>query len=146
MNKIRTILALIACTAMSWAADLGIKLDAFKVVPATATTAESFVAADAAAPGDIIEYRATYTNATASMLRNFLPEIPVPAGLTLIEGSDQPKASLGSLDGNTFSALPLLGADGRPVPAASIRALRWNVANLAVGETVTLRVRASVNR
>ena len=146
MNKIRTFIALIACTAMSWATDLGIKLDAFKVVPATATSAESFIAADTAAPGDVIEYRATYTNTTAGMLRNFLPEIPVPAGLTVIEGSDMPKATLGSLDGITFSALPLLGSDGQPVPAASIRALRWNVANLAVGESVTLRVRAALNR
>lgn len=146
MQITRTLLFLIASTAISWGADLGIKLDALKVVPATSTAAESFASADNAAPGDVIEYRAVYTNETASMLRNFLPEIPIPAGLTVVEGSDQPKATLGSLDGVKFSPLPILGADGQPVPAASIRALRWNVANLAVGESITLRVRASLNR
>lgn len=146
MQTTRILLFLIACTAISWGADLGIKLDALKVIPATAETAENFVSADTAAPGDVIEYRAVYTNGTAGMIRNFLPEIPIPAGLSVVEGTDNPKATFGSLDGKNFSPLPLLGADGLPVPAASIRALRWNVANLAVGESVTLRVRAALNR
>lgn len=144
MKKVLSILTFIALSAIAWGQDLGIKLEAFKVVPATEAAPESFLAAESAAPGDVIEYRAVYTNNTAGILRNFVPEIPVPAGLSAIEGSDLPKAQSASLDGTAFSPLPLLDATGQPVAFSSLRAFRWNVANLAAGESITLRVRASL--
>jgi hypothetical protein len=94
----------------------------------------------------VIEYRATYTNTADGVLRSVNPEVPVPAGLTAIAGSDQPKASEASLNGQDFSALPLVDADGQPVPVSKVRAFRWSVDQIQPSESVTVSIRAMVNR
>lgn len=144
----KTIIALLtlACAAISYAEDLAIKLEAFKVVPATAERAEQLVQTEDAAPGEVIEYRAVYSNISPGMLRNLVPEIPIPAGLVAIEGTDVPKAASATVDSKTFVPLPVRDADGKPVPYAALRAFRWNVADLAAGQSVTLRIRATISR
>ncbi|AHF92322.1 hypothetical protein OPIT5_20780 [Opitutaceae bacterium TAV5] len=152
-------LAPILAATTGLAQGLAASLEAFRVTPATASAPETFVAADAASPGDVIEYRATYTNTTDRALKSVAPEIPVPAGLTWLAGDDaagsapaaagaatKPAPVAASLDGKTFAPLPLLDDTGRPVDPARIRALRWSIPEIGAGETVTLAVRAMVNR
>jgi len=146
MKNLVISLLLIACAAIAQAQNLAVKLEAFKVLAATATREEQFIAADEAAPGDIIEYRAVYTNGSESLLRNLVPEIPIPEGLIVVAGSDVPKAASASLDRVVFSPLPLLDKDGKPVSTTALRAFRWNIADLAAGESVTVRIRAGVAR
>lgn len=147
MKALRSILFFFALWNLSYAEPVAIKLAALKVVAAASPEGtEKLVETEDAAPGDVIEYQAVYTNSSSSMVRNLVPEIPIPAGLVLLPGSDSPKAASGSLDRSTFAPLPLLDAEGRPVAPALVRALRWPSMDLAAGQTVTLRVRATIPR
>lgn len=146
MKKLLTLMLVIACTAIAQAEALGIKLEAFKVVAATSERAEQFLPAEEASPEEVIEYRAVYTNTSDATLRNIAPEIPIPAGLAALQDSDLPKATAASVNGQAFTSLPLIGADGKPVPYAAFKAFRWNIAELAPGQSVTFRIRASVLR
>ena len=148
MKKLLTILLLITSQLVMRAEDLAIKLEAFHVIPATATEPERVIAADTAgtAVAEIVEYRAIYTNTTAGTLRNLVPEIPIPAGLVAVADTDLPKAASASLDGKTFVSLPLVGADGKAVPHAAFKAFRWSAADLAAGQSVTVRIRATLAR
>ncbi len=147
MKLLRSILLFLAFWNLSYAEPVAIKLAALKVVAAASPeSAEKLVETEDAAPGDVIEYQAVYTNTSSSIVRNLVPEIPIPAGLVLLTGSDSPKAASGSVDRNTFSPLPLLDAEGRPLAPGLIRALRWPAMDLAAGQTVTLRVRATIPR
>lgn len=121
-------------------------LEAFKVV-AQSDGQESFVAAESAAPGDVIEYRATYANTSERKLSGIAPEIPIPEGLTWLASARSPLAPVtASLDGAAFAALPLRDAAGQAVSYEKIRALRWSIPELAPGQSVTITVRATVNR
>jgi hypothetical protein len=112
---------------------------------------ETLAPADQAKPGDVIEYRATYHNSGATNVRELAATLPIPFGSEYIARSASPAPTLASLDGRTFSPLPLKRrahlADGRDVmqevPAREYRSLRWTLGTLpARGErTVRARVR-----
>ena len=107
--------------------------------------------AAAARPGDLLQYRAVYRNGGDTAAIHLLARLSVPAGTTLQIDSIQPAGAEASIDGTHFAPLPLMrtttGADGRPqqqpVPAADIRALRWDLGTLApdTNRSVELRVR-----
>lgn len=124
---------------------LKIDLAAHRVVVAADGT-ETKVVAEAAAPGEVIEYSASYKNTTEVVLRNIRPEVPIPAGLTYVSGSDKPAATQVRLDTGAVVAHPAVDAEGRPLPAARVRALIWTLDDLPASATRTLAVRASVNR
>jgi uncharacterized repeat protein (TIGR01451 family) len=115
---------------------------------------ESFEAADKARPGDTLEYAAVCKNVSPDSIHNLKPNLPIPAGTELLPNSIKPAATEASLDGKKFEAYPIKRpvktADGkeelREVPAAQIRALRWNVGDLKGGASTTLvaRVRVTV--
>lgn len=144
MKKIFGFLLITALLCFARADETAIKLEAYKVL--TEKGLEKFVTAEEAAPGDIIEYRAVYTNSTTQPVRNVALDIPIPTGLVAIEGSDAPKAASATVDQRKFLELPILDDQGRPVPYAKLRAFRWNIAELAPGKSATLRIRASVAR
>lgn len=124
---------------------LAIELEAFKVTHGE-NGAEVLVLAEEAAPGDLIEYRATYRNNTDRNLHELTPEIPIPDGLTFLRKSDQPSAATAVLIGGERVAAPFLqDAAGEAIPADVIRALQWRVPVLTAGETLVLRLRATVN-
>ncbi len=145
MKKLILAICFFASAAIALATPLEINLQALKI-ERDAAGAETLVSADVAGPGDVIEYRAVYTNTSSGDLKSVVPELPIPVGLAAIEGTDLPKATHGSLDGSTFAPLPLLDAEGNPVAVARIRAFRWSVDSLAPAESVTVRIRAAVNR
>jgi len=110
---------------------------------------ESLAPADQAKPGDVIEYRATYRNSGASNARQLAATLPIPAGSEYIARSASPAPAFASLDGRTFSPLPLKRrvhlADGRDVmqevPAREYRSLRWTLGTLPARTERTVRAR-----
>ena len=109
-------------------------------------------AAEGAAPGDLLEYRATYRNSSKSPLRGVVATLPVPADCELVAGSATQNA-MASTDGKTFAPIPLMKrvrlADGREqmqaVPVREYRFLRWTLGDLAAqgSKAVIARVRVS---
>lgn len=145
INRLLVCLTVLCLACGAWAAPLKIQFEAFKVV-ANPDGTESFVAADHAAPGDLIEYRAHFSNSSDKPLHHLKPEIPVPAGLVLVPVSDKPAATEGSLDGTAFHPLPLRDVAGQAIATDKIRALRWSLPELKAGETRLFVLRASVAR
>ncbi|HEY4370365.1 MAG TPA: hypothetical protein VGN52_00355 [Burkholderiales bacterium] len=115
---------------------------------------EVLIEAKTAAPGDIIEYAATYTNKGKTALKNLTPNLPMPADTEYQAASAKPasgvKASLG--DGK-YEAIPLKRKvklpDGKvveqEVPPAKYRALQWSLGELAPGKSVTVSARVRVS-
>lgn len=125
--------------------DLKIELVAHRVVVA-ADGKETKVAAESAAPGETIEYTAEYQNTTTVLLRNLRPEVPIPVGLTYVPGSVRPAATQARLENGSVVPYPPVDAEGRPLPAAQVRALIWTISDLPAAAKSTLSVRAIVNR
>ena len=129
---------------------LEVRLETRKVVGNPDGT-ESFLAAESAKPGDILEYVATYRNRGAAALRDVSPQLPVPANTEFVPGSARPPAAAASLDGSTFAPMPLSRKAERngaqvdvPVPPREYRSLRWSVAELAPGKTTSVSARVRV--
>ena len=130
--------------------DLDIVLSARKVM-VDQTGRETLVEADAA-PGDVVEYRALFVNAGAKPLRHIEPTLPIPDGMEYLPASGPLAPSMASLDGKKFEPIPLIV--GREiergvelfvkVPPAAYRAVRWQAAELAPGETLIVTARARV--
>lgn len=106
------------------------------------------------APGDTVQYRASYRNGGTRPLANVVATVPVPAGTRYVPGSAQPAPGvLASADGTHFEPLPLVrrvrAEDGQwrdvPVPLEQYRALRWPARVLAPGETFAPSLRVRVN-
>lgn len=111
---------------------------------------ETFTSADQASPGDVIEYRAAYTNGGTAPVRQLAATIPVPKGMQYVARTGAPQ--MASLDGKAFEAIPLKRrvrlADGREVvrevPATEYRWLRWSLGTLAPRQSQTVTVRVQV--
>ena len=127
------------------------QLQAFKVL-LQKDGDEKLAAADVANPGDIIEYRATYSNGGKSAATNLNATLPIPAALSYVPNTAAPGGFMASTDAKTFAPAPLQrkvkGADGKTVtvmvPFSEYRALRWNVKQLAPGADFKVSARASV--
>ncbi|HUX74101.1 MAG TPA: hypothetical protein VMV25_09460 [Steroidobacteraceae bacterium] len=109
--------------------------------------------AAAAKPGDLLQYRAVYRNSGDAPATHLLARVPVPLGTTLLTDSLKPAGAEASTDGTHFAPLPLMqsvsGKDGKrhrqPVPAADIRAVRWNLRTLAPGQSARVLLRVRIN-
>jgi len=126
------------------------RLEAHKVVLA-ADGKESFVPADAARPGDEIEYVATYRNTGSQPVRNLQATLPIPADTELVRGTARPANARASLDGNAFAAMPLMRKvvrDGKSVeeevPYREYRFLRWFPGELGGDKTASFAARVKV--
>ena len=125
------------------------RLDARKVVAETGR--ERLVDAADAKPGDVIEYAATYRNTGREIIRNLQATLPIPRETEWIAGSARPPGARASLDGQSFSAVPLKrrvkkGAQEveEEAPLRDYRALRWSLPELAPGKSVTYTARVRV--
>jgi uncharacterized repeat protein (TIGR01451 family) len=126
------------------------RLEAHKVERA-ADGRETLGAAQAARPGDVIEYAATYRNTGKQPVRNLEATLPIPANTEYLEGSAQPAQAKASVDAHAFGALPLkrhVVRDGKPVeevvPLREYRYLRWYPGELEPGKSVTFTARVKV--
>ncbi len=105
-------------------------------------------------PGDVIEYRVSYSNSGKGAALNLRPVLPIPAGTSYVANSAAPAPFEASLDGATFAPAPLTGkvkkADGSTevvaVPLSEYRALRWNAGTLVPGETNSFKARVQLAR
>jgi uncharacterized repeat protein (TIGR01451 family) len=77
-------------------------------------------------PGDLIEYRATYTNQGSSPVRAVVAQLPIPVGLEY-----QPRSASGKKEA---------------VPYYEYRSIRWNLGQLAAGAKVEVAARARVSK
>jgi hypothetical protein len=127
-----------------------VTLERSKVV--TSNGRESKVAATTAKPGDVLEEVATYLNRSSGAVRALEATLPVPANTELVMSSLQPGNASASLDGVTFSAVPLKRkvtqpngvALEQPVPLKEYRFLRWYPGELAAGKSLTFKARFKV--
>ena len=125
-------------------------LEARKVVRGT-DGRESFVPADVARPGDVIEYVATYRNTTREALKNLEATLPIPEHTELVAGSTHPASVRASFDAREFAPLPLkrkVVANGREttetVPYREYRFLRWEPVHLGAEASITVTARVRV--
>ncbi len=105
-------------------------------------------------PGDLIEYRLTYTNTLDNGISDLRPILPIPVGMEYMLDSASPNAEGASLSntGNAFQRLPLTREVRQPdgttaeemVPGREYRRLRWLVPSLETGEQVILVARVRV--
>jgi uncharacterized repeat protein (TIGR01451 family) len=102
-------------------------------------------------PGEVLEYRATFTNVSKESIRQLQAVIPVPANTEFISGSETAGAQA-SVDGVKYAPQPLKrkikAANGaeveETVPSKEYRSLRWNVVELAAGKSVSYVARVKV--
>jgi uncharacterized repeat protein (TIGR01451 family) len=102
-------------------------------------------------PGEVIEYRAVYTNTGDKPVTNLLATLPVAEGLELIPGSSLPKtpAALAATSDGKYAAMPLMRvvpgkAKPEPVPYAEYRSLRWSVPQLPANGVFVVSARVHV--
>ncbi len=147
------LIAAILWAPAAWsAAAVTSRLEVRQVV--TTQGREMLRSAAAARPGDLLQYRAVYRNGGDTAAIHLLARLPIPAGTTLRIDSIQPAGAEASTDGTHFAPLPLMrtttGTDGRPhqepVPAADIRALRWDLGTLAPNASKSVELRVRINR
>lgn len=114
---------------------------------------EQLKPATSARPGDLLQYRADYTNSGDQPAGHLLASLPVPAGTSLMTAGIAPAGAQASQDGTHFAPMPLMhdvtGKDGKvrqePVPMSAIRALRWDLGTLAPKQTRSVQIRVHVN-
>jgi uncharacterized repeat protein (TIGR01451 family) len=104
-------------------------------------------------PGDVLEYHVVYRNEGKAPAKDLLATLPVPANtLVYLPSTAFPQGVLASLDGKTYAAPPLVRtvtlADGtkatREVPVTEYRFLRWRVAELRPGASLTVGARMRI--
>jgi uncharacterized repeat protein (TIGR01451 family) len=127
-----------------------VQLESRKVTRA-ADGREALVAADAAKPGDVIEYAVTYRNTGREAVRNLAATLPIPPHTEFIHGTTRPASAKASLDAAAFADMPLKRKslrEGRAVdemvPFADYRYLRWHADELGAGQSVTFVARVKV--
>ncbi len=103
--------------------------------------------AEQARPGDLLEYKVVYRNASKGVVHRVEASLPIPQG-TVYEVDDprQDMAPMASLDGEHFEPTPLTRKVTLPngqqqwqaVPLARYRHLRWPLGDLPAGKTATV--------
>ena len=116
---------------------------------------EAAEAAEAAKPGDVIEYAAEFRNKGTKSLSAVMAIIPIPAGTEYLPDSAKPNPVFASLKGDKYEAVPLKRkvkqADGKEleqmVPYSEYRFVRWSVGDMAPGKSqkYSLRVKLENN-
>lgn len=148
-------LAFFAVSGAAWSqAQVASDLSAEKLVRQPSGE-QIFVPAKDVKPGDVVVYTATYRNTGTAAARALVATVPVPVGMDWQGASpgDKLAPSQASLDGKTFSAIPLTrkvrGAGAQEqlqnVPMAEYRALRWSLPDLSAGANVSVKVTAKVS-
>lgn len=101
-------------------------------------------------PGDVIEYRATYTNVSKQAVQGLVAKLPMPEGLEYLPKSAKPfnaTLQMAGRDGQ-FGVEPLQrkAVDGtvQTLPYNEYRTMRWNVGQLNAGASVVVSARAKV--
>lgn len=112
---------------------------------------EQLLDAASVKPGDIVEYKATYTNNTGKPVSGLVADLPIPEGLEYLPRSAKPGATLvqAATKDAVFGPEPLMrkaaaGQKSEPVPYADYRALRWSLGQLPASGSTAVSARARV--
>ena len=111
---------------------------------------EQLLDASSVKPGDVIEYRVTYTNNTGKAVTGLMADLPIPEGLEYVPRSAKPGADLvkAAVKDGEYAAEPLMrkgkANKAEPVPYAEYRALRWTLGQLPAGGVAAVSARAKV--
>lgn len=111
---------------------------------------EQFQDAATIKPGDVIEYKATYTNNTGKPVKGLVADLPIPEGLEYLPRSAKPGASLvkAATKNAVFESEPLVrklaGGKTEPVPYSEYRMLRWSLGQLPANGSTAVSARAKV--
>lgn len=111
---------------------------------------EKLVDAPTVEPGDVIEYKAVYTNKTGQAVNGLQADLPIPEGLEYLPRSAKPAGTLvkAAVKGGQYGAEPLMRAlpSGKlePIPYNEYRALRWSLGQLPADGVVAVTARARV--
>lgn len=138
--------------------DLGVqlRLERLNAAQSGSQAKDSTQTTHLAAPGETVQYAATYSNQTHTTqqprtLVGVLATLPIPAAMRYT-GEAQPKPTWGSADGAKFEPYPMLRpvkqADGStklmPLEWHHYKALRWQLADLPVQTSQTVRAQVKV--
>lgn len=134
-------------------APIVIHLQQFKVTKDEKGEAK-FEEATAVLPGELLEYRATYSNQGTTALP-VVATLPIPEGLEYVKESAKSKNKIAHTVAQKdaqFSNEPLVqrvvtasGATlSQPIPYASYRYVRWDLGRLSPGNSIEVSVRAKV--
>lgn len=124
-----------------------------KKVTVGADKKEALIDAPTVKPGEVIEYRATYTNKGKAAVGGLTATLPIPAGTGYQGGTASPKAGVSaSLGDGKFAPIPLKRKvklpDGkeveRDVPLTEYKSLQWSLGELAAGKSVVVSARVRV--
>lgn len=111
---------------------------------------EQFQDAATIKPGDVIEYKATYTNKTDKPVKGLVADLPIPEGLEYLPRSAKPGASLvkAATKDAVFESEPLVrklaGGKTEPVSYREYRMLRWSLGQLPANGSTAVTARAKV--
>jgi uncharacterized repeat protein (TIGR01451 family) len=147
---IACLLLVLTCAAAAHA-EVQIQLTAHRVEK-DAKGAEVLTPAEEIKPGQLVEYRAVYTNDGGTAVAKLFATLPIPPGTEFLSSSASPAGAQASIDGKSFAPMPLRRkvrlADGREVqrdiPLSEYRYLRWSLGTLAPDQDKTVRARVRV--
>jgi uncharacterized repeat protein (TIGR01451 family) len=124
-----------------------VKLENFKV-STNNEGKEVLLVAKEAKPGEVLEYRATYTNVSTKAIGNLVATLPIPKGTEYQAKTAMPVAGAeATLDNVTFAPVPLMTPDKKqPISPKEYRALRWKVSTLKANEAIVVSARVKVSQ
>jgi uncharacterized repeat protein (TIGR01451 family) len=150
VKKLKVYVSVIAAIVLlSFAAQAEVKVEMKADKVSIQSGKEALSPAKQAAPGDIVQYTATYGNKGKSPAKQVIATLPIPVGTEYVSGTAVPAGATASTDGTHFSPVPLKrtvkNGDGKlveqEVPFSEYRALRWSLGDLAGGESRTVSAR-----
>lgn len=131
---------------------VAIKLEQFKVVK-DASGREALADAKTVKPGDIVEYRATYTNRDGRPVKGLLATLPIPVGMNYLPKTAKPtsdKLEAATKNGE-YAREPLMRQvrvngklQAEAVPYTQYRSLRWQIGQLPAGADYVVSARTQV--
>ena len=155
----------ISCMAAAFALSIGMPLafaqktaaDPLQIVLVRAKVVvengrEVMQSAAIAKPDDVLEEVATYTNTSKSALKSVEATLPIPPNTELVMASVKPANAKASIDGKSFSKLPLTRKMRQPngveveqsVPLSEYRYLRWYQGEFQPGKPMSFSARFRV--
>lgn len=96
--------------------------------------------------GNIIEYHGYFTNNNVDRVRKMTVTMTIPEQVELLRVIS-PEFGLASVDGATFSRMPLktiVNGQRQDVPLTYYRTLRWDLEGLGLNETTVVKYRAKL--
>ena len=145
--KVKLIVFCISFTSFASAEEpLEVIMKAYRSVPNVETGAIEEVEADEAIPGDIIIYRATFTNKSKKPFSSLSPQIPIPGSLVYVKDSAKPLPVKVLLrDEQGIQAFPPVDTTTQElIQPEQYGAILWELDSLAPGESFEAELQAKV--